>query len=65
MFHHRPPGTIGFTCARCGRDYPVENRVYQDGLAVCDVLPCVDREYPPSTPTPEELDTIEESRNGY
>ena len=31
---------------RCGFDYPVKFRAFQNGLAVCTVLPCFDSPYP-------------------
>ena len=61
MFKHEPIGTRGFTCDRCGRDYSISHRLYQDGLSVCDVVPCYDtpREQP-KVPTMESPASIGE-----
>jgi hypothetical protein len=36
-------GIPKFTCARCGRDFPITYRALQDGTEVCTYTPCLDR----------------------
>lgn len=44
MRNNAQTGSKWFVCDRCGFDYPVQYRAYQNGLQVCTRLPCYDRE---------------------